>query len=76
MGKENKFTILENFITTLMYGVGIVSCSLIILLVFKLMPNKVYLSIITSVCTGAVLVAWAFIKLNIDVRKKREEGQK
>ena len=71
--KSNRFTPLENFITTLMYGVGILTCSLILFAIFKFYPTQMNTGIITSISTGAILIAWAFIKLNIDMNKKRKE---
>jgi len=71
--KQNKFIALENFITTLMYGIGILTCSLILFAIFKFYPTQMNTGIITCISSGAALIAWAFIKLNIDINKKNEK---
>ncbi len=74
--KSNKFAPLENFLITFMYGIGILTCSLIILIVFKFFPNLINTAIITSISMGTIFIAWSFIKLNMDINKKNEKEKK
>ncbi len=78
MAKNKKLTPFENFIFYFMYGVGILTCSLVFLVMLKFYPTEKNLILITSISMGGLIILWSFIKLTIDIRrfkngKKKEE---